>query len=180
MESLKSNGKYSPVKLIVAVTGLLTVLSGSALAWYKAIAGEPEAKEVREDSAKAYGDVHKTLAQIKDTIEDLEKTQKKQGEVLETQTRRMIHFQGFQGGLSAGSLLAKNEALEKKYDTLVARRAGRFAVQMLKDELKLERRMRKLAEAKEARSGRAVAKPLRAGAAQIKLPPLAPFKRTIR
>ena len=177
MNSLKSNGKYSPVKLILAITGLVTVLSGTALAWYKTLAGEPEAKEVRDDSAKAYGDVHKTLSQMKATIEDLQKTQSKQGEVVEKQTRRMFFFQGVNEGVTAGKLLAENETLKKKFDALISRRGGKNAVQILKDEIDLERKMRKMAEAKAARAKVAKSKPAVNGATQITLPPAAPFRR---
>lgn len=176
MNSLKSNGKYSPVKLIVAITGLLTVLSGTALAWYKTIAGEPEASEVRSISHKAYGDIKKTLTDMKIKWEKIEKAVAEQGKVVELQTRRLIMLQGIQSGLTSGQLLAKHEMLQQRYDRLIARRGGKLAVQLLQDELRLERKMRKLAKVKATRL--TTGKPTAIYIDQIKLPPPSPFRKT--
>jgi NADH dehydrogenase/NADH:ubiquinone oxidoreductase subunit G len=178
MEALKKNGKYSPVKLIGAITALLAVLSGSGLAWYKAIAGEPEANEVRDTSDKAYKDIHKTLAQLKAKYEDIEKVQNRQSKALDQQTKRMILYSGISSGVNTGRLMEKHEALQKKYDKLFARRVGhrhKPIVEILRGELVEERRLRKAAEAKSV-MGRG-ASPTIQRTPKITLPPASPFKK---
>jgi hypothetical protein len=140
MDSLKTNGKYSPVKLIIAITGLITVLSGAALSWFKTIVGEPEAEE-----AKARIDItwKKSMAELTEL--------KRQYARLHT---RVLYFQGREEGLTAGALQAKLDQVQAKYDALLVktskptRRTGtpNPVVEVLRGELVEVRKLRKKLE----------------------------------
>ena len=146
MESLKSNGKYNPVKLIIAITGLIGLLSGSVLSWYKTITGEPEAKEATRRVDITWYRVMREVSEMKRNYQKLH--------------TRVLYFQGREEGHTSGVLQAKLDQVQAKYDALLAKRPTRRsgtnpAVEVLRGELVEVRKIRAKLE-KERRGVKAV------------------------
>jgi hypothetical protein len=107
MDPLKTNGKWSAPKLVAAIAGLITVLSGSALSWYKTIAGEPEAREAKDRVNITWKRVMREVADLKEAHAKLH--------------TRVLYFQGREEGFTSGVLQAKLDQVQARYDDLLSK-----------------------------------------------------------
>lgn len=160
MESLKTNGKWSTPKLIIAITGLITVLSGSALSWYKTIFGEPDAKEAKARVDITWKRVMREVSQMRQDYQKLH--------------TRVLYFQGRDEGYNSGALQAKLDQVQTKYDELLTKtkpvrgRGASPVVDVLRGELTEVRKLK--AKLEKERKGVKAAK----RATQMEQKPAAP------
>lgn len=107
METLKTNGKYSPAKLIGAIAAALAVISGSALSWVKVFVGEPEAKEAKARINITWKKAMLETAELKRKHDKLH--------------LRMVSLQSREEGFTAGVIQAKLDQVQAKYDALLTK-----------------------------------------------------------
>lgn len=92
----------------------VSIIVATCIAIYAALKGN-EAKD----------DVDSTWVALKEKVDRQSEVINKQSETIEKLTRRMVFFQGWQSGQSAGKLYEQKASLEKQLDELRAKKLPR-------------------------------------------------------